>query len=137
MPKEKNSAPSSPAAISPGLLAHRVGGFDDRRAQQIELCAIGNERDHHLRHHRLAGLATGIDGGFEDGARLGFGDLGIAHGEPATAETQHGIELVQFGNARVELFDRHAELVGHGRRLFGFVWQKLVQGRIQKPDRHR
>ena len=40
-----------------------------------------------------------IGGGFEDGAGLHAGDLGILDAEAAAAETEHRVELMQFVDA--------------------------------------
>ena len=47
-----------------------------------------------------AGRAAGLDRGLEDRAGLHLGDLGIGDGEPAAAEAEHRVELVQLARAR-------------------------------------
>src|SRR5581483_153279 len=56
------------------LLLDRRRGGDDHVAQDVELATVGDERDHHLRHHGLAGLAPRAHGRLEDGAGLRLGD---------------------------------------------------------------
>ena len=60
----------------------------------------------------LTPSADDSGGGLEDGAGLHFGDFRILDAEAATAEAEHGVELVQFVNALVHGFDRDAELLG-------------------------
>ena len=96
--------------------------------------APGDERDHDLGHDRLAGLAAGVDGGLENGARLHLGDFGIADGEAAAAEAEHGVELVQLGHAVLELLQRHAERLRDGGGLLVVVRQEFVQRRVEQAD---
>ena len=60
-----------------GLARDRLRHGVDARLDQVELGLGGDERDHHLGHHRLARALCRLDRGLEDGARLHLGDLGI------------------------------------------------------------
>ena len=97
----------------------------------------GNQRNHHLRHDRPAGALGGIDSRLEDCARLHLGDFRIGDGDAATAETEHRIEFGELAGARREF----RRIGAHCRRDFRdfllAMWQKLVQWRIEQPDRHR
>ena len=59
-----------------------------------------DERDHDFRLHLDAGFLD-FGGGLENGARLHLGDFRIDDAQPAAAETEHRVELVQFLDALV------------------------------------
>jgi hypothetical protein len=59
---------------------------------------------------------------------------GILDAETAAAETEHGVELVQFVDAVHDFLDGDVELVGEIHlRLLG-VRQEFVQRRIEETD---
>jgi hypothetical protein len=85
------------------------GDFVDDGDLQIEFLLEADERDHD------SGLALKpclgrIGGGFEHGARLHAGDLGILDAEAAAAETEHRVELVQLVHAVDDFLDGDVEL---------------------------
>ena len=82
-------------------------------------------------------LCLYFGGGFKDCARLHLGNFRKRDPEPATAMTEHRIEFVQLVNTPRDLFDRYAEFVRQFVLLRVIVRQKLVQRRIEKPDRGR
>ena len=59
--------------------------------------------------------ACTLHGGLEDGARLHLGDLGIDDAEPAAAEAEHRVELVQRLDARAHALGRDAQLARPAR----------------------
>ncbi len=58
----------------------------------------GCKRDHHFGMDLDAVFGDG-NCRFEDGARLHLGNLGIGNSEPATAMSEHGIDLVELLDA--------------------------------------
>ena len=82
----------------------------------------------------LDSLCLDFGGGFEDCARLHLGNFRKRDPEPATAMTEHRIELVQLVNTPRDLLNRHTKLVRQLALLRGIVWKKFVQRRIQKAD---
>ncbi len=103
----------------------------------------------------LDALLRHLDGGFEDRARLHFGDLGIGDAQTASAMTQHGIEFVQlfdamqqFGQRLLQILHRDLVALRHfllrfdiGMRKHGDIdhqvfalGQEFVQRRIERAD---
>jgi hypothetical protein len=123
--------------LRPCLSGDRLGHGVDPLLDQIELGLAGDQRHHDFRHHRLAAPARDLDSGLEDRARLHLGNFRIGDGEPATAEAEHRIELVQFARA----LGKPASVGAHGPRDFGDLAlrlrEKFMQWRIEKPDGHR
>ena len=76
---------------------------------QVELLLEADQRDHHFRLDLDAFLQHGR-GRLEDGAGLHLGDFGILDAQAAAAETEHGIEFVQFVHARGDFVGRDAQL---------------------------
>ena len=103
---------------------------------QVELLLEADERNHDLGmdldpfllHHRRR---------FEDGARLHGRDLGKCDPEAAAAEAEHGIELVQLLDTRVNPAHGHAKLLRQVGLLLLRLRKELVQRRIEEPDRRR
>ncbi len=62
--------------------------FDDLLLHAPVPSLEANQRDHHFRNH-LDALLGHLHGGFEDGARLHFRDLGMDDAQAAAAEAQH------------------------------------------------
>ena len=69
-----------------------------------------------------------------DGAGLHLGDFGIHDAETAAAETEHGIELVEFLDALFDLRDGHAHLLGEVVLRGVLVGEELVQRRVEEAD---
>ena len=63
------------------------------------------QRDHHLGHDPALPRRHGARR-LEDGAHLHRGDLGIDDAEPAAAEAEHRVHLVQPVDHRLERLDR-------------------------------
>ena len=154
MPKEKNSAllAISPAQRRPrqfdhgpdmighrdaGLLGDRLRHGDDDRLDSVELGEPEHQRHHDLGGDRRASLAAGLDGAFENGARLHFGDLGEADRKPHAAEAEHWVELVQLGRARAQLAGADAHCFGDFFDLLVRLRQELVQRRVEQSDGDR
>ena len=68
---------------------------------------------------------------------LHLGDFRIDDAQPAAAETEHRIELVQFLDALLDLLDRHAHLLGQVLLRRVVVRQEFVQRRIEETDGRR
>ena len=103
---------------------------------QVEFPLEADERDHDLGFD-LDAFLLDEGGGLEDGAGLHLGDLGIANAEPAAAEAEHGIELVELVDARLDPLDGHADLLREVRLLVPGVRKEFMQRRIEEADRHR
>ena len=95
-----------------------------------------DERNHDLRLDLDAFL---LDDGrrLEHRARLHLRDLRVADAEPAAAEAEHRVELVQLFDARLNRLDRDAQLLRQILLLLRRVRQELVQRRIEEADRRR
>ncbi len=108
----------------------------DAAFQDRQLAFGGDERDHDLRHDRIAALGD-LMGGLEDRARLHLVDLGIGNAEPAAAMAEHRVELVEFVRAMAQ--HRHADARGLGDLLQVVLGlrQEFVQRRIEQPDGER
>ena len=72
------------------------------------------ERNHDLGLH-LHAFFRDLDGRFEDGARLHFGDLGIGDAETAAAQAEHRVDFVQLLNA----IEQSVKLLQLGRAGLG------------------
>ena len=70
----------------------------------------------------------------KDGAHLHFADLGIDSSQAATAETKHGVELVQFMHARGNLLHGHAKFARKRLLRCGIIGQKFMQWRIKQAN---
>ena len=57
-----------------------------------------NQGNHHLRQH-LHALAAYVHGGLENGLGLNLRNFRIGNAQPASAISQHGIELMQLFHA--------------------------------------
>ena len=122
-----------------------------------QLALESNQWNHDLGNH-LDALLGHLYRGFKDRACLHLGDVGMHDAEPAAAEAQHRIELVQVlhpleqhGQLLLQLAHRNAVILRHSLLLFAAgvrkqrhvhhqvlaLRQKLVQRRIQRADDHR
>ena len=120
-----------------GLGGDRLRHGVDALLDEIELDLAGDQRHHDFRRDRLAGRAAGLDRGLENGARLHLRDFRIGDGQPAAAEAEHRIELVQFAGAIARAFaDRRPSPARLRRSLLG-LRQEFVQRRIEQPDGDR
>ena len=63
----------------------------------------------------LDALLLDLDGGLDDGADLHVADLGELDRQPAAAEAQHRVGLVQLLDALLDLLDRDAQVAGPPR----------------------
>src|ERR1035441_1341783 len=79
--------------LQAGLAEHFLGNGDHDLLLILEFLDAADQRDHDFGDH-LHALLGHLHDGFEDGARLHFGDLGIGDAETAAAMAQHGVELV-------------------------------------------
>ena len=149
VPKEKNSAVCGDLAgperrarqfdhgadlifdLALGLGGDRFRHGVDALLDEIEFGLAGDERHHDFRHDRRAGRAAGLDRGLEDGARLHLRDFRIGDRQPAAAEAEHRIELVQLARAVGELF----RIGAHGLRDFGDLVARCAAGTRAAADR--
>ena len=68
----------------------------------LQFLHAADQRNHDFGNH-LDALLGHLHGGFEDGARLHLGDLGIGDAETAAAMAEHRVELVQLFDALQQL----------------------------------
>ena len=101
---------------------------------EVQLLFEPDQRDHDFRFHFHAGLLH-FGCGFEHRARLHLGNFRIDQTQPATAETEHRVELVQLVDAFGNLIHAQAELLGQEVLRAVIVRQEFVQWRIEEPDR--
>ncbi len=66
-------------------------------------------------------LLLHIRRGFKYGPGLHLGDLFVDDAEAAAAETEHGIELMQFMHALFDFLNRNAQLLARGPSAIPFV----------------
>ena len=104
---------------------------------EFELGEPEHQRHHYLGGDRRASPAAGLDGAFEDGARLHFGDLGEADRKPHAAEAEHRVELVQLSRARAQLVGADAHCFADFFDLLVRFRQEFVQRRIEQADSDR
>ncbi|GJE72628.1 hypothetical protein CHKEEEPN_4186 [Methylorubrum podarium] len=120
--------------LRPRLLRHGLGHGVDPGLDDVELHPREDERHHHLRRHRGAGVLGGLHRRLEDRAGLHLGDLGEGDGEPAAAEAEHRVVLGEFADAVADLVLRDA---GRGLDLADLLVgmrQELVQRRVEQAD---
>src|SRR2546425_5681029 len=112
------------------------------RALADQLLGVPDQGDHDLGDHGLP-RADHAGGGLEDGPRLHPRDFRMEDPEPATAEPEHRIELVQLLDPRERGQETLSLCVGSGTALqplelaekmlaFG---KELMERRIQRADR--
>ena len=89
-------------SFMPALAEHFVGDVDHDLLLILEFLDAADQRNHDFRNNFHA-LLGHLHGGFEDGARLHFGDFGIDDAQTAAAEAQHGVELMQLFHALQQL----------------------------------
>src|SRR6185503_11385142 len=94
---------------------------------------------------RVAALGLDRDCGFDDGARLHFGNLWERDAETASTQSEHGILLMQFFHTS----QKRAEILQLGRPWLALfqasdlneqifpLGQELVQRRIEQADGYR
>ena len=85
----------------PGL-EHFLGNPNHDLLLVLEFLDAADQRNHDLGNH-LDALLRHQHHGFEDGARLHLGDLGIGDAEAAAAVAEHRVELVQILHALGDL----------------------------------
>ena len=62
---------------------------------------------------------------------------GIDDAQAAAAQAEHGVELVQFLDAPLNLLHRHAHLGGEVLLRGFLVGQEFVEGRVEGADGRR
>ena len=83
---------------------------------QVQLLLEADQRDHDLGLD-LDAFLLHLRGGLEDRPRLHLGDLGIDDAQPAAAEAEHRVELVQLLDALLDARRGHADLLRQLRLL--------------------
>ena len=106
----------------------------DERRLVLELGEEADERNHDF---RMDGNARFHDfrRRLEDGARLHFRDFRIRDAETAAAVPEHRIELVQFGDAALDVLHGDAELLREIELLLLRLREEFVQRRVEQADR--
>src|SRR5579859_356248 len=103
---------------------------------KVELLFEADERNHNLRiyfNSRFLHFCCS----FKDRTRLHLGDLRIHDAQTAAAESEHRIELMQFLNSLLNLFDGHAHFLREIVLRCTLVRQELMQRRIEEANRSR
>jgi hypothetical protein len=103
---------------------------------EVELLLEADERDHDLRLH-LDLLLRHVSGGFEDGAGLHGGDFRIGDAETAATVAEHGVELMQSGDAGLHFFNGDAHFLRKVGLSGVFMRNEFVKGRVEKADGRR
>ena len=107
-------------------LALLGGDADGQLAQPAQLLAEAHERMHDLDERRVPAPLPYGDRGPHDRAHLHLVDLGKEEAEPAGAEAEHGVRLVQS-----------ADPLAHALVLLLLErGQELVQRPVEQADRH-
>jgi hypothetical protein len=122
--------------LESGRLRHLAGDAVDQLLQDGELARPGDERDHHFRLGRLAGLLVHGGGRLEDRAHLHLVDFREGDAEPAAAMAEHRVRFLQHGGAVAHGLDIDSRRLRHVGHLGGRVRQELVQRRIEQADRY-
>ena len=84
--------------LQAGFAENFVGDSIDDLLLVVELLHAADQRDHDFGND-LDALLGNLHDGFEDGARLHLGDLGIGDTQTAAAMSEHRVELVQLFHA--------------------------------------
>ena len=105
---------------------------------QIELLLEANQRNHDLGLHFDAVLQHGCRR-LKNGPRLHLGNLGKLDPQPAAAEAEHRIELVQLIDPLHDLIDGRLELLSDFLLTLGVIVlrQELMQRWIEEANARR
>ena len=103
---------------------------------EIELLFEADERDHDLRLH-FDLLLRHVSGGFEDGAGLHSGDFRVGDAETAATVAEHGVKLMQSGDAGLHFFNGDAHFLRKVGLSGFFMRNEFVKGRVEKADGRR
>ncbi len=114
------------------FLRHAMDDFD----LEVEFLLETDERNHDFRFYLDAGFLD-FGSGFKYRPRLHFGNFRIDDAEPAAAETEHRIELVQFLHALLNLLNRHAHFLGQIILRRVVMREEFMQRRIQEANGRR
>ncbi len=121
--------------LDAGLLHLLLGHRDGPLLDEDQLLDRADQRDHDLGQDGLTPLLD-RDRGVDDRADLHLADLRIDDRQPAAAEAQHGIELVELLDALADLLGGDAELFRDLLLAPGVVGQEFVKRRVEQADRH-
>src|SRR5437867_10652520 len=103
---------------------------------KVQLLLEPHERNHDFRS-RFDPCSLHFRRGFKHCARLHFGNFAMDDAQAAAAETKHWIELMKFVHAVAHPVNRHANLSRQILLSPYFMWQELVQRRIEKTNCRR
>ena len=117
------------------VLRHHFGSdaAHDRRLI-LELGGESDERNHHFGRNADFFLHANRRR-FEDRARLHFRDFRIGNAEAASAMPEHRVELVQLGDAPLDVLHGNVQLLREIELLLLRLREKFVQRRIQQTNR--
>ena len=118
------------------LLLHHGDRLLCESAQLGQLARVRNQRDHDLGVDLEPRRRQAV-GGLGNGANLHGVNLGEADTQPAAAMTEHGVELVESIHLRSDLPHVGAECLCERPEFVIRMRKKLVQRRVEQPDRHR
>ena len=128
----------------PGLLHDLRRDGHQLLVHKLQLIGMAHQWNHDLRDDVDALVALHLDRRQEDGADLHLIDLGIEDTQPAPAQAQHWIELVQHLHPAQQRFfllqpirlAARSHLGDFDEQIF-HPRQELMQGRVQETDNHR
>ena len=99
------------STFTPAFFISFLGDRDRPLLEEGQLLDHADQRDHDLGQHGLAPLLD-LDGGLDDRADLHVADLGELDRQPAAAEAEHRVGLVELLDPVLDLLDGDAELAG-------------------------
>src|SRR5690606_25007123 len=105
----------------------------DLVAKLLDLLLGPDQRDHDFRGG-LDAVVLAVDHRLDDGAHLHAQDLGVADGEAAAAVAEHGVQLVELGDALAQLLRGNAQAACDLLDRFVVVGEELVQRRVEEAD---
>src|SRR6056297_2263353 len=118
------------------FIKHLLGRSIDHKALAAKLLRGSDKRNHDFRDH-LDTSVFQFNGSLENCAGLHLRNFWIGNSQAASPVTEHGVEFFQRPNDSRKLLRLDAERFCHAIDLFWFMWQKLMQRRIEQPNGDR
>ena len=104
--------------------------------QEVQLGLGADQRDHDFRQD-FGAFGLNLDGSFDDRLSLHFAEDRVGDAQAATAMTQHRVELVQLGDAFLDLGQWNLHFGCHLLHVCFGVRQEFVKWRIQQANGNR